>query len=83
MTGGALADVRVYLFTYRRNHLLPRALRSLVAQTHTNWVCELHNDDPADPFPNGGLPQGLSGQKKFTLGVVVESHDRFEDLRAS
>ncbi|MBY0493699.1 MAG: glycosyltransferase [Cyanobacteria bacterium] len=46
-----LADVRVYLFTYRRNHLLPRALNSLLAQTHTNWICEVHNDDPADPFP--------------------------------
>ena len=47
----AAADVRVYLFTYRRDHLLPRALNSLLAQTHTNWVCELHNDDPANPFP--------------------------------
>lgn len=47
----ASADVRVYLFTYRRDHLLPRALNSLLSQTHTNWVCELHNDDPANPFP--------------------------------
>jgi len=46
-----MARVRVYLLTYRRNHLLPRALRSLLAQTFTDWVCELHNDDPADPFP--------------------------------
>lgn len=45
------ADVRVYLFTYRRSHLLPRALESLLAQTHQNWVCELHNDDPADAVP--------------------------------
>jgi len=45
------ADVRVYLFTYRRNHLLPRALQSLLAQTHQNWICELHNDDPADAVP--------------------------------
>ncbi len=43
--------VRVYLLTYRRNHLLPRALASLRAQTFTDWTCELHNDDPADPFP--------------------------------
>ncbi len=50
-TASGAADVRVYLFTYRRNHLLPRALHSLLAQTHTNWVCELHNDDPADPYP--------------------------------
>lgn len=45
------ADVRVYLFTYKRDHLLPRALESLLAQTHTNWVCELHNDDSTNPFP--------------------------------
>ncbi|MGE0864062.1 MAG: glycosyltransferase family 2 protein [Vicinamibacterales bacterium] len=51
MAAARPADVRVYLFTYRRNHLLPRALKSLLAQTHTNWVCELHNDDPSDPFP--------------------------------
>ena len=51
--GGAVADVRVYLLTYRRNHLLPRALNSLIAQTHTNWICEVHNDDPQDPFPRG------------------------------
>ena len=46
-----MPKVRVYLLTYRRNHLLPRALKSLLAQTFTDWVCELHNDDPADPFP--------------------------------
>lgn len=45
------ADVRVYLCTYRRNHLLPRALNSLLNQTHINWICELHNDDPQDPYP--------------------------------
>ncbi len=44
-------DVRVYLCTYRRNHLLPRALNSLLNQTHANWICELHNDDPLDPYP--------------------------------
>ena len=46
-----MAKVRVYLLTYRRNHLLPRALKSLLAQSFTDWVCELHNDDPADLFP--------------------------------
>jgi len=46
-----MPTVRVYLLTYRRNHLLPRALASLRAQTHTDWVCELHNDDPGDTFP--------------------------------
>jgi hypothetical protein len=37
--------------TYRRHQLLPRAVQSLRNQTFTDWVCELHNDDPADPFP--------------------------------
>ena len=45
------ADVRVYLFTYRRNNLLPRAVQGLLQQTHSNWLCELHNDDPNDSFP--------------------------------
>ncbi len=43
--------VRVYLLTYRRNHLLPRALASLRQQSFQDWVCELHNDDPQDPYP--------------------------------
>ncbi len=43
--------VRVHLLTYRRNHLLPRALASLLAQTFTDWTCELHNDAPDDNFP--------------------------------
>jgi hypothetical protein len=46
-----MTTVRVYLCTYRRNHLLPRAVDSLLTQTLRDWVCELHNDDPADPFP--------------------------------
>lgn len=43
--------VRVFLFTYQRAHLLPRALESLLAQTFTDWVCEVHNDDPNDDEP--------------------------------
>jgi glycosyl transferase family 2 len=51
MSRSILADVRVYLFTYRRHDILPRALDSLLRQTHENWICELHNDDPNDSFP--------------------------------
>ena len=47
-----MAVCRVYLSTYRRNTLLPRALGSLLQQTFRDWVCELHNDDPHDPFPS-------------------------------
>jgi glycosyltransferase involved in cell wall biosynthesis len=44
--------VRVFVPTYRRQTLLLRALESLRAQSFTDWVCEIHNDDPADCFPD-------------------------------
>lgn len=46
-----MAICRVYLTTYRRHQTLPRAIHSLLNQTVTDWICELHNDDPTDPFP--------------------------------
>lgn len=46
-----MAVCRIYLFTYNRNELLPRAVKSLIDQTFDDWVCELHNDMPADKFP--------------------------------
>jgi hypothetical protein len=53
----AAARIRVYLITYRRPTLLKRALDSLRAQTWTDWVCELHNDDPRDTGPGELLRQ--------------------------
>lgn len=47
-----MALVRVYLFTYKRNHLLERAVTSLINQSFKDWVCELHNDAPEDHFPS-------------------------------
>jgi len=47
----AEACCRVYLFTYKRNNLLPRSVKSLTDQTFEDWVCEVHNDDPHDTFP--------------------------------
>src|ERR1700739_258820 len=44
--GNSQAQVRVFVPTYRRPKLLPRALDSLLAQTFTEWECEVHNDDP-------------------------------------
>lgn len=69
-----MPKVRVYLLTYRRNHLLPRALRSLLAQTFTDWICELHNDDPADPFPaklaaDTADPRIIMRQHEMNLGA--------------
>lgn len=43
--------IRVFLLTCGRPQLLPHALASLRAQTFTDWICELHNDDPEDDFP--------------------------------
>ena len=45
------ALVKVFVPTYRRPRLLARALASLRAQTHTNWIAEVHNDDPSDSAP--------------------------------
>jgi glycosyltransferase involved in cell wall biosynthesis len=71
-----MACVRVHLFTYRRPALLPRALASLRAQTFTDWVCELHNDAPDDPFPGKlvrelGDPRILLRQHERNLGAVA------------
>jgi len=46
-----LATIRILLATFRRPHLLARALAGLRAQTFDDWICEVHNDDPADPEP--------------------------------
>jgi len=42
------ARIAVFVITYRRPHLLERALRSLLRQTHVDWTAEVLNDDPAD-----------------------------------
>ncbi len=47
-----MATCRIYLLTYRRPKLLPRALTSLLNQTLQDWICELHNDDPTDLAPS-------------------------------
>jgi hypothetical protein len=60
-----MAAIRVFLLTYRRPLLLPRALASLRAQTFTDWVCELHNDDPDDDSPRRLLE--AVGDARITL----------------
>lgn len=60
-----MATVRVFLCTYRRPQLLRRALASLLAQTHTDWICELHNDDPGDEAPRRVLEELAPGDKRF------------------
>ena len=71
---------RIYLLTYRQPKLLVRALQSIVRQTFTDWVCEIHNDDPTDSFPDKlaaevndrritvvNHPVNLGGTKAFNL----------------
>jgi len=43
-----VAIVRIYLPTYRRSLLLKRAVESLLRQTFSDWICEVHNDEPSD-----------------------------------
>ena len=63
------ATVRVNLITFRRAELLPRAVESLLRQTFTDWVCEIQNGDPADPFPARLLAE--LGDPRFTLYTPV------------
>ena len=46
-----MAKCKIYFFTYKRNHLLRRAIQSLVSQSFEDWICEVHNDCPEDAFP--------------------------------
>lgn len=57
--------VRVFLCTYRRPLLLRRALASLLAQTFTDWICELHNDAPGDDSPRVLLAELAPGDPRF------------------
>lgn len=54
-----MARVRIFVPTYRRHNLLRGALDSLRAQSFTDWVAEVHNDDPSDDFP-GRLAQEMA-----------------------
>ena len=61
-----MAAIRVYLLTCRRPLLLRRALRSLLAQTFTDWVCELHNDAPEDGAPAEVMAELAPGDPRFS-----------------
>jgi len=65
------AAVRVFLPTYRRGRLLQRAIDSLRAQTMPDWICELHNDDPADRGPGSLLAE--IGDARFILKDHAEN----------
>jgi hypothetical protein len=61
-----MPTVRVFLCTYRRPHLLRRALSSLLAQTHRDWICELHNDAPDDDTPRTLLRELAPDDPRFS-----------------
>lgn len=61
-----MALVRVFLCTYRRPELLRRALKSLLAQSHTDWLCELHNDAPDDDEPRRIMDEIAHGDRRIT-----------------
>lgn len=70
------ALIKVFVPTYRRPRLLARALGSLRAQTHTDWIAEVHNDDPSDPGPAALVasladPRITSVDHPHNLGAVA------------
>lgn len=60
-----MARIRIFLCTYRRPALLRRALRSLLAQTYSDWTCELHNDAPGDDEPRTILAELAPADRRF------------------
>jgi len=67
-----MARVRIFLFTHRRPLLLRRALVSLLAQTDSDWRCELHNDAPDDDEPRTILQDVAPADPRFTY----HAHER-------
>jgi glycosyltransferase involved in cell wall biosynthesis len=67
-----IASVRIYVVTYRRPHLLERALRSLLAQTHTAWLAEVLNDDPSD----ASVPKLINGLSDPRIRLSLAARHR-------
>ncbi|RYE53553.1 MAG: glycosyltransferase, partial [Sphingobacteriales bacterium] len=68
--------------------MLPRAVESLRAQHFRNWICEVHNDDPSDEFPEAYIsslkderfimknhPKNLGGTGSFNLAFDTCKED--------
>src|SRR5580704_4156375 len=69
-----MAKVRIFLPTYRRPKMLLRALEALRQQNFRDWICEVHNDDPADVEPQS-LVQNLKDPR-------IELHNHKKNLGA-
>ena len=50
--------------------MLPRAIKSLLDQTFTDWVCEVHNDSPEDTYP-GEYVAGLKDSR-----FIIKDHTK-------
>lgn len=79
-----MARIRVFLCTYRRPHLLRRALRSLLDQTFSDWVCEVRNDAPDDSSPAAIIREAADPrlhylQHKTNLGGVRLFNEVFSE----
>jgi hypothetical protein len=81
-----MARVRVFVTTYRRAHLLGRALDSLLAQTFRDWVCEIRNDAPDDDAAAAVVrarpdPRLTYIQHRSNLGGALLFNEVFSDQR--
>lgn len=64
------ATFRISVVTYRRPELLRRALRSLIAQSRSDWVAEVYNDDPSDERPAAVIREIADERIKLSLPCV-------------
>lgn len=77
--------IRIYLLCYNRNDLLPRAIQSLIKQTYSNWICELHCDKPDNGYPAQLLAEINDSrinlvQHKVNLGLTEAFNVAFKEV---
>ena len=51
--------------------MIRRALQSLIAQDHQNWVCEVHNDWPDDAATIQGIVDSPVSYTHLTLPTIL------------
>lgn len=89
--GLVASSIRVFLLTYRRPHMIRRALECLVEQDFKDWVCEVHNDWPDDAAAIEDIvtslgderfrvfhhPENLGGTRSFNLAFESRHEEPF------
>ncbi|MBP7141508.1 MAG: glycosyltransferase family 2 protein [Opitutaceae bacterium] len=83
-----MALVHVFVPTYRRAHLLKRALQSLRAQTFPDWTAVVHNDEPSDPEPGRIVADAGDARIRLlahesNLGAVAAFNRGFQEVPES